>query len=257
MPNIHPSAIVDAKAELADDVTVGPFSIIEADVVVDAGTQIDSNVLMAAGARIGKNCRIHHGAVVGTIPQDLKFSGERTTLEIGDNTVIREFCDLNRGTEERGWTKIGKDSFLMAYVHVAHDCFVGDRVILANGVQLAGHVTIEDWVIVGGLTPIHQFCTIGQHAFVGGGYRVVQNVPPYILAAGEPLTYKGLNVVGLKRRGFSRDTLMALRKCFRYIYRAKLNTSQAIEAIQSEIPDLPEIRKVIDFIQDNERGIIR
>ena len=257
MPNIHPSAIVDAKAELADDVTVGPFSIIEADVVVDAGTQIDSNVLMAAGARIGKNCRIHHGAVVGTIPQDLKFSGERTTLEIGDNTVIREFCDLNRGTEERGWTKIGKDSFLMAYVHVAHDCFVGDRVILANGVQLAGHVTIEDWVIVGGLTPIHQFCTIGQHAFVGGGYRVVQNVPPYILAAGEPLTYKGLNVVGLKRRGFSRDTLMALRKCFRYIYRAKLNTSQAIEAIQSEIPDLPEIRTVIDFIQDNERGIIR
>lgn len=257
MPDIHPSAIVDPKAELAEDVRVGPFSIIQENVVIDSGTQIDSQVLIASGARIGKNCRVHHGAVVGTIPQDLKFGGEVSLLEIGDNTVIREFCDLNRGTVERGTTRIGKDCFLMAYVHVAHDCLIGERVILANGVQLAGHVTIQNWVTIGGLTPIHQFCTIGQHSFIGGGYRVTQDVPPYILAAGEPLTYKGLNIVGLKRRGFESDSLTALRKCYRYIYRSKLNTSQALEAIHAEVPLLPEVRTVIDFIQSNERGIIR
>ncbi|HDQ44585.1 MAG TPA: acyl-ACP--UDP-N-acetylglucosamine O-acyltransferase [bacterium] len=257
MPEIHPTAIVDPKAELADDVHVGPFSIIEPDVVVDAGTRIDSQVLIASGARIGRACRIHHGAVISTIPQDLKFGGEKTTLEIGDHTVIREFCDLNRGTEDRGKTVIGSQVFLMAYTHIAHDCLIGDHVIIANGVQLAGHVTIQDWVIIGGLTPVHQFCTIGQHTFIGGGYRVTQDVPPYILAAGEPLTYKGLNVVGLKRRGFEKEALAALRKCYRYLYRARLNTSQALEAIHAEVPMLPEVKNVITFIQDNARGIIR
>ncbi|NQT27404.1 acyl-ACP--UDP-N-acetylglucosamine O-acyltransferase [candidate division KSB1 bacterium] len=257
MPEIHSTAIVDSKAELAEDVKIGPFTIVEGDVVIESGTQIDAHVLVADGARIGKNCRFHQGAVVGSLPQDLKFGGEKTTLEIGDNTVIREYCDLNRGTKHRGKSAIGKNSFLMAYTHVAHDCLIGDNVILANAVQLAGHVTIEDWVIVGGMVPIHQFCTIGQHAFVGGAYRVVQDIPPYILAAGEPLTYKGLNRVGLKRRGFSKEAIKALYKLYRLLYRAKLNKSQALEIIRSEVPDLPEVKTVLDFIEHSERGIIR
>lgn len=257
VPEIHSTAIVHPKAELAEDVRVGPFTIIEGDVVVGSGTQIDSHVLVADGARIGRNCRFHHGAVVGSVPQDLKFGGEKTTLEIGDNTVVREYCDLNRGTEHRDRTVIGKECFLMAYTHVAHDCLIGDRVILANAVQLAGHVTIEDQVIIGGMVPIHQFCSVGQHAFIGGGYRVVQDVPPYILAAGEPLTYKGLNRVGLKRRGFSRESIRALQRCYRMIYRSGLNLSQALEAVRSDVPDLPEVRTVLEFIRNNERGIIR
>jgi len=257
LPNIHPTAVVDPGAELAEDVTVGPFSVIEGDVQIGKGSRIHSHVLAARGTRIGKNCRIHHGSAVATIPQDLKFSGEKTTLEIGDNSVIREFCDLNRGTEHREKTRIGKNCFLMAYTHVAHDCWIGDHVILANGVQLGGHVTIEDWVIIGGLVPVHQFCSVGQHAFIGGNFRVVQDVPPYILAAGEPLMYKGLNVVGLKRRGFSKETVGLLRKCYRIIYRSRLNTSQALHRIRSEIDVIPEIQAVLAFFEKSERGVIR
>lgn len=257
MPNIHPTALVDAKAELAEGVTVGPFSVIEGGVEIEEGSQIHSHVLVASGARIGKNCQIHHGTVVATIPQDLKFSGEKTTLEIGDNTIVREFCDLNRGTEQSNKTVIGKDSFLMAYTHVAHDCLVGDHVVIANGVQLGGHVTIEDWVIIGGLVAVHQFCSMGQHAFVGGGFRAVQDVPPYILAAGEPLTYKGLNAIGLKRRGFSKETIGLLRKCYRIIYRSKLNTSQALRRIRSEMDMTTEIHVVLEFFEKSDRGIIR
>ena len=257
MPKLHPTAIVDSGAELADDVEVGPFSIIENNVEIGSGTSIHSHVLIAAGARIGRNCAIHHGAAVGTAPQDLKFKGEPTVLQIGDHTVIREFCDLNRGTVETGKTVIGQNVFLMAYTHVAHDCGVGDHVILANGVQLAGHVNLEEYVIVGGLTPIHQFCTIGAHAFIGGRCRVSQDVPPYILAAGDPLGYKGLNVVGLKRRGFEKSTLDALHTCYRLFYQSKLNRKQALDAIRSEIPSIPEVESVISFIERSERGIIR
>jgi UDP-N-acetylglucosamine acyltransferase len=257
LPDIHSTAIVDTKAELADDVIVGPFTIVEGDVVIGEGTRVDSHVLIANGARIGKQCHIHHGAVVSTVPQDLKFSGEETLLEIGDHTVIREFCDLNRGTEHRGKTKIGSHCFLMAYSHTAHDCFLGDHVIMSNGVQLAGHVTLEDWVIIGGMTAIHQFCSVGKHAFLGGGFRSVQDVPPYILAAGEPLTYKGLNAIGLKRRGFSKECIRQLRKCYRIIYRSKLNTSQAIDRIRDEMDITPEIEDVLTFIEKSERGIVR
>lgn len=257
MPEVHPTAIVDPKAELADDVKIGPFTIVEGDVIIESGTQVDAHALIAHGARIGKNCRLHHGAVISAVPQDLKFGGEKTTLEIGENTVIREYCDLNRGTNERGKTVIGKNCFLMAYTHVAHDCLIGDQVIIANAVQIAGHVTIEDWVIIGGMVPIHQFCTVGQHAFIGGGYRVSQDVPPYILAAGEPLGFKGLNLVGLKRRGFSRESLRAMQDCYRLFYRARLNKSQALAAIRSEVPDLPEIKTILDFIAKSERGLIR
>ena len=256
MPKIHSTALVDNKAELAEDVMVGPFSIIEGDVNIGHGSRIHSHVLIANGARIGKNCEIHHGAVVSTAPQDLKFGGEDTTLEIGDHTVVREYCDLNKGTTDRQKTCIGSYCLLMAYTHVAHDCLVGDRVILANGVQLGGHVSIGDWVIIGGLVPVHQFCSIGQHSLIGGGFRAVQDVPPYILAAGDPLAFRGLNIVGLKRRGFSKESIAALRKCYRVLYRAKLNTHQAFEKIYSEMIIIPEIQTVIDFIKNSQRGII-
>ncbi len=256
MIHIHRTALVDKKARLAEQVTVGPYSIIEEDVEIGNSTQIHSHTLIAKGARIGKSCQIHHGAVISTIPQDLKFAGEETVLEIGDHTVIREYCDLNRGTKDRGKTKVGSHCLLMAYTHVAHDCFVGDHVILANGVQLAGHVTIEDWAIIGGLVPIHQFCTIGQHVFIGGGFRAVQDVPPFILAASEPLQYKGLNAVGLRRRGYSNHAIELLRKCYRFIYRSNLNRSHALEKIKSEIEMTPEVQLVCEFIEKSQRGII-
>ncbi|MCK5145770.1 acyl-ACP--UDP-N-acetylglucosamine O-acyltransferase [bacterium] len=257
MAKIHPTAIIDPKAELADSVSVGAFSIIRGDVKIAEDTVIHSHVLVDDGARIGRSCDIHHGAVIGSPPQDLKYAGEPTTLEIGDFTVIREYADLNRGTVSTNKTSVGAHCLLMAYSHVAHDCVVGDRVILANGVQLAGHVTLEDWVIIGGLTPVHQFCTVGQHSFIGGGFRVVQDVPPYILAAGEPLAYNGLNAVGLKRRGFDKAEIRLLRQSYRIIYRSKLNTSQAFQRIRSELEITPVIENVMQFMDNSKRGIVR
>jgi len=254
---IHPTAIVSPQAQLGEEVHIGPFSIIEENVIIGEGSEIHSHVLIADGARIGKNCKIHHGAVISTIPQDLKFEGEETTLEIGDQTVIREYCDLNRGTKDRHKTIIGENCFIMAYTHVAHDCHIGNHVIIANGVQLAGHVTVEDWVILGGLVPIHQFCVIGEHTLVGGGYRVSQNVPPYIIAADEPMTYKGLNIVGLRRRNFTKESIDALQKCYRLLYRSKLNKTQALEKIRSEVKITQEVQKVIKFFETSERGVIR
>jgi len=254
---IHPTAIVDSKARLAKDVTVGPFSIIEADVEIESGTKIGSHVLIAEGARIGKNCHIHHGAVLSTLPQDIKFGGEKTTLEIGENTIIREYCTLNRGTTHRGKTTVGKNCFLMAYVHIAHDNIIEDNVIIANSVQLGGHVCVEEWAMIGGLTAVHQFSLIGKHSMIGGGLRVVRDVPPYILTAGEPLRFGGLNIVGLKRRGFSAEAIRGLKKCYRYIYRSNLNLSQAVKKIESEMEITPEVRIVLDFIRRSERGIIR
>lgn len=256
MTSIHPTALVDARAQLGDTVTVGPFSIIEADVVIGDGTTIASHALIANGARIGKNCKIHKGAVVATIPQDLKFGFEETTFEIGDNTTIREFCTLNRGTRERGKSVVGANCLLMAYAHVAHDCHIGDNVILANCVQVAGHVDIEDQAIIGGLTGIHQFSRIGQHAMVGGGFRVHKDVPPYILAMGEPLQYGGINSIGLRRRGFSAESMSAMKKAYRFIYRSHLNVSQAVEKIKAEMPETPEIQNILDFIDKAERGLI-
>lgn len=257
MATIHPTALVDARAELADSVEIGPFAVVRGDVKIDEHTRIHSHVVVDDGARIGKHCEIFHHAVIASPPQDLKYAGEPTTLEIGDHTVIREYADLNRGTTSSCKTSLGSHCLLMAYSHVAHDCNVGDHVILANGVQLAGHVTIQDWVIIGGLTPVHQFCTIGQHAFIGGGFRVVQDVPPYILAAGEPLAYNGLNAVGLKRRGFDKEAIRQLRQTYRMVYRSKLNTSQAFERIRNELDLTDIVVNVMTFIEKSERGIIR
>lgn len=256
MTTIHPSALVDKQAKLGANVSIGAFAIIEADVEIGDGTTIASNVLVAAGARIGKECLIHNGVVVSTLPQDLKFEGEKTTFEIGDNTTIREFCTLNRGTKESGKSSIGSNCLLMAYAHVAHDCRVGDNVIIANAVQLGGHVEIEDYAIIGGMTGVHQFCRVGRHVMVGGGFRITKDVPPYILAMSEPLQFAGINSVGLRRRGFKPDVLSALKKTYRLLYRSQLNVSQAVARIKEDVEMLPEVENVLHFIEKAERGLV-
>ncbi len=257
MINIHPTAVIDSGAEIGEDVSIGPYTVIQDDVVIGSGSQIGSHVLIHSGTRISNKCRIFKGAVLGTDPQDLKYAGEKTTLEIGEETTIREFCTLNRGSSHRFKTVIGKKSLLMAYVHVAHDCQIGDHVILANAVNMAGHVIIEPYASVGGMTPIHQFVRIGKYSFIGGGLRVPKDVPPYILAAGEPLNYAGINRVGLSRRGFSSEIMMQLRQAYKLIYRSGCNVSQAINKIKGTMELIPEIQDIIDFINASERGIIK
>jgi UDP-N-acetylglucosamine acyltransferase len=252
---IHATAIVSSEAQIADDVTVGPNTIIEGNVTIGAGTQIGANVLVGSGARIGANVQIHHGAVVSSLPQDLKFGGEATTLSVGDNTVIREYATLNRGTVDRGETRVGANCLLMAYSHVAHDCLIGDNVILANSVNLAGHITIEDFVIIGGIVPVHQFTRIGCHAMIGGGFRVPQDICPYSLAGGYPLRITGLNLVGLRRREFSRESIKTLQHAFKLLFKSELNTTQAVERITAEVPESAEVTHLLEFIAGSSRGI--
>lgn len=254
--NVHSTAVVSPKAQLGDNVAVGPYTIVEDDVVIGSGTLIASHALIANGARIGKECRVHHGAALSTNPQDLKFRNEVTTLEVGDHTIIREYATLNRGTHERWKTTVGSHCFLMAYSHVAHDCVVGNHVILANSVNMGGHVVIEDHAVVGGIVAIHQFSHIGRHSMIGGGFRVTKDVPPYVLAGSEPLAFNGLNLVGLRRRNFSQEVLDALDKAYRLIYHNQLNVSQALEKIKTEIPMTEEVRHVVEFIEKSKRGII-
>jgi UDP-N-acetylglucosamine acyltransferase len=256
MRQIHPTAIVDPDAHLGDEVVVGPYAIVEKNTEIGDRTTIGSHALVASGSRIGSDCRIFHGAVVGTIPQDLKFENEETVLTVGERTTIREFATLNRGTADRGATTVGSDCLLMAYAHVAHDCAIGDSVILANAVNLAGHVVIEDFAIVGGMTPVHQFVRIGRHVFIGGGYRVPKDVPPYILAGSEPLRYNGLNSVGLRRRNFKPEAISALKKAYRLVFRSGLNVTQALEKISQELEMTEEVKTVVDFIKNSRRGII-
>jgi UDP-N-acetylglucosamine acyltransferase len=255
--NIHPTAIVDPKAELGKDVSIGPYTIINEGVRIGDNVQIGSNVLIDSGAIIGRNCKIHHGVVLGTPPQDLKFGGEKTYLEIGENTVIREYATINRGTRHRGKVTVGSDCFIMMYAHIAHDCIIGNNVILANSVNIAGHVEVEDYAIIGGVVPVHQFTRIGAHSIIGGGFRVPKDVPPYILAGGYPLRYMGLNIIGLKRRNFSADTILTLKKACRILFQSQYNTTQAVEKIKSEIEPLPEIIHLLEFIEKSERGIIK
>ncbi len=257
MSNIHPTAIVSPKAELADDVTVGPHTIIEDDVTIGKGSQIASSVLLAGGARLGEHVKISHGAVIATQPQDLKFGGEITQVEIGDNTVIREYATINRGTKAHGTTTVGKDCLLMAYSHVAHDCIIGDNVILANAVNLAGHIEIDDYAIIGGVVPVHQFVKIGAHSMIGGGFRVPQDVAPYSLCGGYPLRVMGLNSIGLRRRGFSKETVATIEKTFKILFFSKLNTSQAVERIHAEIEIIPEVQLILDFLNRSNRGITK
>ncbi len=254
---IHASAIIHKNARLSGDVEVGPYTIINDEVEIGQGTVIGSHVLIDSGTIVGKSCRIHHGAVLGTPPQDLKFRGQKTQLVIGDNTTIREYATLNRGTDYRWKTIVGKGCFIMIYAHVAHDCLLGDSVILANSANLAGHVEIGDHAIIGGVVPVHQFVKIGAHAIVGGGFRVQKDVCPFALVAGYPLKTMGLNLVGLQRRGFPEKTIGALEQAFGLLFRSKLNTSQAVKRIRAEVEPIPEVKMILDFISKSERGIIK
>jgi UDP-N-acetylglucosamine acyltransferase len=254
---IHPTALVAGDAIIGEDVTIGAYTVVEENVVIGDGCQIGSHVLLAPGARLGKSVQVHHGAVLSTIPQDLKFGGEESILTIGDNTVIREYATLNRGTTYRHETKVGSECLLMAYSHVAHDCLIGNHVILANSVNLAGHIEIGDYAILGGLLPIHQFVRIGAHAMVGGGFRVPMDICPYSLCGGYPLKIMGLNIIGLKRRGFAPETIHALDQAFRILFRSKLNTTQAVERIKADIEPIAEVTAILDFISKCERGLCK
>ncbi len=257
MSSIHPTAIVSPKAELADDVEVGAYTIIEENVRIGSGTKIASSALIAGGAVLGKNVTVHHGAVIGTIPQDLKFEGEKTQAVVGDGTVVREYATINRGTKAHGTTTVGKECMLMAYSHVAHDCILGDHVIMANAVNLAGHVEVGDYAIIGGIVPVHQFVKIGAHAMIGGGFRVQQDICPFALVGGYPLKVIGLNSIGLRRRGFKREVMRRLEQAFKLLFFSGLNTSQAVERIKAEVELIPEVREILDFLAKTERGIVK
>jgi UDP-N-acetylglucosamine acyltransferase len=251
MNYVHP----DAK--IGKNVTISPFAVIHSNVEIGEGTWIGPHVTIMEGARIGKNCRIFPGAVISAIPQDLKFAGEETTVEIGDNTTIREFVTINRGTKHRMTTRVGNNCLLMAYVHVAHDCVIGNNVILANCVNLAGHVNIEDWAILEGLVAVQQFVRIGTHSFITGGSLVRKNVPPFVKAAREPLAYAGINSVGLRRRGFSNDKILQIEDIYRTIYVRGYNVSNALNIVAQEAPESPEKELIIKFIRESKEGIIR
>lgn len=255
--NIHPTAIVSPLAQLADGVTVQPYAVIEGNVVIGEGTVIGPQVLIADGARIGKNCRIHKGAVISTAPQDLSYNNEPTTFEMGDNTTVREFCTLNRGTKKQHFkSAVGSNCLLMAYTHVAHDCIIGNNVIIANSVQMAGHVTIDDYAVIGGLVAIHQFVNIGPYTMVGGHFRVPKDIPPYVMAGGWPVSFERLNVIGLRRRGFTPESIDAINNAYRILYLSKLNVSQGIERIKESMTVIPEVQRIIDFVAKSKRGII-
>jgi UDP-N-acetylglucosamine acyltransferase len=251
----HGTAILHPDAVIADSVAVGPYSIVGPGVEIGEGTVLASHVLVEKDTRIGEDCRISKGAVLGTDPQDLKYAGERTTLEVGSRTIVREYATLNRGTEASGTTRVGSDCLIMAYAHVSHDTRIGNSVILANAVNMGGHVEIDDWAIVGGLTAIHQFVRIGRHSFTGGGSRLPQDVVPYTMVAGSPCAAFGLNLVGLRRRGFSRDTCRALREAYRTIFQSRMNIGQALHKLESRGALSTEVQDMIEFIRASERGI--
>jgi len=254
--DIHPTAIVSAKASLGANVRVGPFAIIGDNCEVGDGCVIDARATLERNVRLAPNVVVGTGSVVGGDPQDLKFKGEETWVEIGEGTRLREYLTINRGTAHSFRTTVGKGCFLMSYVHLAHDCHVGDGVIISNGTQLAGHVTIEDRVIVSGLVAVHQFVKIGQHAFVGGCSRVAKDVPPFLKAVGNPVKLYGLNSVGLQRSGFSDETIRELKRAYRLFFRSDLNVSQAMERARSELQQMPEVDHFLRFLEDSQRGVV-
>jgi UDP-N-acetylglucosamine acyltransferase len=251
MTSIHPDAIIGKNVE------IGPFTTIYGDVKIGDNTWIGPGAIIMDGARIGKNCKVFPGAVISAIPQDLKFAGEKTTAEIGDNTTIRECVTINRGTKSKGKTIIGSNCLVMSYVHVAHDCVIGNNCILVGYVGLAGEVEMDDWATLGGGCIVHQFVRIGTHAFVQGGSKVGKDVPPYILAGRDPLAYAGLNIVGLKRRNFSQEKIQELQEIYRTIYQKGMNHSDAVNYIENNFPVSSERDQILSFIRKSERGIIR
>jgi UDP-N-acetylglucosamine acyltransferase len=262
MARIHASAIVDPQAELADEVQVGPFCVIGPDVAVGSGTSIESHVMITGHTRIGRNNRIYSFCTLGEIPQDKKYAGEPTELRIGEGNTIREFCSLNLGTAQGGGvTRVGSDNWIMSYVHIAHDCAIGDHTVMANLTQLAGHVAVGDWAILGGMVGVHQFVRIGAHAMCGGGSTLVQDVPPFVLCRGSPAQPYGINVEGLQRRGFDESAIAALKRAYRTIFREGLTLAQAREAIQSGVEAgsaaADALGQLMQFLDTPGRGIIR
>ena len=256
--NIHPSAIIHERAQLGDNVTVGAFSIIGEHVAVGSNCVIGAHVVLDGWTEISERCEFYTGVVIGSPPQDLKYAGEETRVVIGRRNVFREYVTVNRGTAQGGGvTRMGDDCLMMAYAHVAHDGHVGNHVIMANCVAMSGHVTIEDYAIVGGLSGIHQFVRLGAHCIIGGCSGVSQDVPPYVVASGERAKVYGLNSVGLKRRNFSEESLKALEKAHRLLFRSKLNLSHAIERVRSDVPMCAEVQHLLEFIEQSERGICR
>ncbi len=255
---IHPTAIIDPKAELASDVEVGPYSIIGPDVRIDAGTHVGAHVTIEGPTSIGKNNRIFQFSSLGTAPQDKKYAGEPTRLEIGDNNTIREFCTFNRGTvQDAGVTRIGNDNWIMAYVHIAHDCQVANNTILANNSSLAGHVHMADYAILGGFTLVHQFCKIGSHVITAVGSVVFKDIPPYVTAAGYDAAPHGINAEGLKRRGFSAERIAAIKRGYKTLYRSSLTLEEAKAALAVQRAESPDLGLVLDFLETSTRGIIR
>ncbi|QTA84223.1 acyl-ACP--UDP-N-acetylglucosamine O-acyltransferase [Desulfonema magnum] len=255
---IHPTAIIDPKAELGSNVEVGPYAIIRENVSIGSGTIIGSHAVIEPHVSIGPDCHIFQFAAIGAVPQSLKFGGEDTRVKIGRGSVIREFVTIHRGTSFGGGvTEIGEENFLMAYTHIAHDCKVGRNVTMSNNATLGGHIIIGDYATVGGLVAIHQFVRIGDYAFVGGKSAVVKDIPPYVIAAGDRAKLHGLNTVGLKRHGMSQETLSALKKVYRIIFRIGITLNEAIERVSAEVEQVPEVVNFVNFIKSSERGITR
>ena len=254
---IHQLSSVDPRAKIGKNVTIDPFSTISSDVEIGDGTWVGSNVTIMDGARIGKNCKIFPGTVISAIPQDLKFEGEDSLVIIGDNTTIRECVTINRGTKALGYTKVGNNCLIMATAHIAHDCVIGDHVIIVNGCGVAGHVEIGDYAIIGGLSAIHQFSRIGKHVMVSGGSLIRKDIPPYIKVAREPMTYAGINSVGLRRRGMSNEKIIEIQNIYRVIFQMKMNVSQALAYAEKELASTPERDEILLFIQNSQRGIIK
>ena len=253
----QPLAYVHPQAKIAPNVVIEPFVNIEKNVEIGEGTWIGSNVTIMEGAIIGKNCRIFPCAVISAIPQDLKFAGEDTIVKIGDNVTIREFVTINRGTKASWETVIGNNCLLMAYVHIAHDCIIGNNVILANACNLAGHIEVDDWAIVGGLSAVHQFVHIGKHTMISGGSMVSKDVPPFAKAGREPLSFVGVNSIGLRRRGFTNDRINFIQDIYRHLYLRGRNVSQAVRFIEANLAATPDRDEVISFIARSQRGIMK
>ncbi len=254
---IQPLTYIHPDAKLGANVKVDPFTVIHKNVEIGENTWVGSNVTIMEGARIGKNCRIFPGAVLSAIPQDLKFAGEETEVIIGDHSTIREFVTIHRGTKDKWKTVIGKHCLIMAYSHIAHDCIVGDRCILSNNTTLAGHITVGDYAVLGGLTAVHQFCKIGAHAFITGGALVRKDIPPYVKAAREPISYVGVNSIGLKRRGYTLEQINHIMDIYRILYVRGYSVSHALSIIETEIPATDERDEVLTFIRESNRGIMK
>jgi UDP-N-acetylglucosamine acyltransferase len=254
---ISPLAFVHPEAIIGDNVTIEPFAYVDRNVKIGDGTHIMAHATLLYGARIGNNCTIFPQATIAAIPQDLKFKGEDTVAIVGDRTVIRECATVNRGTASKGFTTVGEDCLIMAYSHVAHDCVLKNHVILGNAAQLAGEVEIDDYAIVSGGSLVHQFTRIGAHVMIQGGSKISKDIPPYVMVGREPISYVGLNVVGLRRRGFTGERINSIQEIYRYLYQSGYNTTQATERIENELPDTEDRKYILDFVRNSSRGIVR